>query len=68
MGATRWVWLFLSSRRNRTMFAEIEADLEATMLTSAKSHADEMGTVVPFERPLPPTFEELELAVEAQAV
>jgi amino acid transporter len=61
-------WLFILSRRETTMFAEIESDLEANMLASARSHADEMGVVLPLERPVPPTFEELELALEAQAV
>jgi hypothetical protein len=61
-------WLFILSRRETTMFAEIESDLEANMLASARSHADDMGIVLPLERPVPPTFEELELALEAEAV
>jgi hypothetical protein len=59
-------WLFILSRRNRTMFAEIETDLEATMAASVLGHEEDMGTInlPPFEPPLAPTFEELDLALE----
>jgi amino acid transporter len=57
-------WLFALSRRNRTMFADIELDLEMTMANSVLGHDEDMGKVIDFEpRPLPPTFEELELAL-----
>ena len=53
-------WLYALSRRQPAMFGEIEADLEATMLASAQRHDEEMGKVISIERPLPPTFEELD--------
>jgi amino acid transporter len=61
-------WLFILSRRQRGMFAAIEADLEVAMVASARSHDEEMGKLIVFERPLAPTFEELDLALEQQAV
>jgi len=60
-------WLFALSRRRPTVFAEIEMDLEAAMQASVEQHADEGGTVVSLGRPIPPTFEELDLALAAQA-
>ena len=57
-------WLFMLSRRKGHLFAEIEVDLESSMQASVRSHDEEMGKVVDFEpRPVPPTFEELELAL-----
>jgi amino acid transporter len=56
-------WLFILSRRQRGMFAAIESDLDEAMLASANRHDEEMGKVISIERPLPPTFEELELAL-----
>jgi amino acid transporter len=60
-------WLFKLSRSRRRMFTEIETDLEASMLASVRSHDEDMGNVItvdPPERPLAPTFEELDLALE----
>jgi len=52
------------SRRQSHMFAEIEADLEATMAASARSHDEDMGlVVVDISRPMAPTFDELEFAM-----
>ncbi len=53
-------WLFVVSRRNRGLFAEIEMDLEASMLSSQK-HTDEVdralnevgGAVEPEPVPVP---------------
>jgi amino acid transporter len=57
-------WLFTLNRRQSHIFAEIETDLESSMLASARSHDHDMGKVTDVaERPLPPTFEELELAL-----
>jgi amino acid transporter len=56
-------WLYTLNRRQRHMFADIEADLEASMLASTRSHAEDMGKVADVPRPVPPTFEELELAL-----
>src|SRR3984957_17142382 len=53
-------WLYTLNRRQQGMFADIEADLEASMLASTRSHDEDMGRVIDVdERPLPPTFEEL---------
>jgi amino acid transporter len=60
-------WLFALSRRRAHVFADIEVDLESSMTASARDHHDEMGTPVPFIRPLPPTFDELELALSSTA-
>jgi amino acid transporter len=60
-------WLFVLHRRQHHIFAEIETDLESSMVASARSHDEEMGKVIAIQRPLPPTFEELELAVMAGA-
>jgi amino acid transporter len=58
------IWLVQLSRRQSHMFAEIEADLEATMAASARSHDEDMGlVVVDISRPMAPTFDELELAM-----
>jgi len=57
-------WLFALNRRQAHLFAEIETDLETSMSASAKSHDEEMGKVIDISRPLPPTFEELELALQ----
>ncbi len=58
-------WLYALSRRRRELFTGIEVDLEAAMADSVRSHDEEMGApVVPLTRPVPPTFEELELAFE----
>jgi amino acid transporter len=56
-------WLYTLNHRQRHMFADIEADLEATMLASIRSHDEDMGKVINFERPVAPTFEELDLAL-----
>jgi amino acid transporter len=57
-------WLFTLNRRHSHIFAEIETDLESSMLASARGHDLDMGNVTDVtERPLPPTFEELELAL-----
>ena len=58
-------WLFALSRRRQHMFADIEADLESSMSASVRSHDEDMGTVVPLERPVAPTFEELDLALDS---
>jgi hypothetical protein len=58
-------WLFTLSRRQQHVFAAIEVDLEASMQASVRSHHEDMGTVVPLERPLAPTFEELDLALQS---
>ncbi len=57
-------WLYTLSRRQKHMFSSIEADLEASMMASVVSHDEDMGKVVSFERPVAPTFEELDLALE----
>jgi amino acid transporter len=61
-------WLFVLSRQQRGMFADIESDLEASMVASVRSHDEEMGKVIVFERPVPPTFEELDRALGYAAV
>jgi len=55
-------WLYSLNHRQKHMFADIEADLEASMLASTRSHDDDMGKVVEIPRPMAPTFEELELS------
>jgi amino acid transporter len=57
-------WLIILSRRRAHLFSHIETDLEASMQASARSHDQDMGKVIPVERPLAPTFEELELALQ----
>jgi len=69
-------WLMVLSRRDKTVFATIETDLEVTMAASVKGHGEDMGmgsivtieeipmTSTPEGRPLAPTFEELDLALE----
>ncbi len=55
-------WLFTLKRRQAHIFDEIETDLEVSMQASVESHHEDMGKVIELEeRPLPPTFEELEL-------
>jgi amino acid transporter len=56
-------WLYTLNRRQRHMFADIEADLEISMLASIRSHDEDMGKVIHIDRPVAPTFEELELAL-----
>lgn len=56
-------WLFVLNRRRASLFSQIESDLEDSMQASARRHDEEMEKVIPVERPLPPTFEELELAL-----
>jgi amino acid transporter len=58
-------WLYILSRRQSHVFADIEDDLEQSMLASARSHDEDMGKVIALERPLAPTFEELDLALQA---
>jgi amino acid transporter len=60
-------WLFVLSRRRAHVFADIEFDLEASMQASVRDHHEDMGTTAPFVRPVPPTFEELELALPGAA-
>ena len=60
-------WLFALHRRRSHIFSEIEVDLEASMAASVHAHHEDMGTVAPLQRPLPPTFEELELALQGAA-
>lgn len=57
-------YLIILSRRRAHLFSRIENDLEASMQASARSHDEDMGKVIPVERPLAPTFEELELALQ----
>ena len=62
-------WLFILGRRNKALFTEIEDDLEKTMAASVVGHDEDMGTIIvpanqPAERPLAPTFDELDLALE----
>ena len=59
----RGSWLYTLNRRQRHMFADIEADLESSMLASTRSHDEDMGKVIYIDRPVAPTFEELELAL-----
>jgi amino acid transporter len=56
-------WLYTLNRRQQHMFADIEVDLESSMLASTRSHDEDMGRVVYTDRPMAPTFEELELAL-----
>jgi amino acid transporter len=56
-------WLYSLNRRQSNMFADIEADLESLMLASSRSHDEDMGKVIDIDRPVAPTFEELELAL-----
>jgi amino acid transporter len=60
-------WLFALSRRRAHVFADIELDLESSMSASVRDHHEEMGTSAPLVRPMPPTFEELELAMAGAA-
>jgi hypothetical protein len=67
-------WLYALNRRKGHIFSEIEADLDTSMLASVRSHDEDMGKVfdVPNDvhngnRPVPPTFEELELALTGAA-
>ncbi len=57
-------WLFVLSRRRQHVFADIESDLESTMAASVRDHHRDMGAPLPELRPLAPTFEELDLALE----
>ncbi len=57
-------WLFALSRRRKHIFAEIEDELDSSMQASVRSHEEDMGKLVVFKRPLAPTFEELDLALE----
>jgi len=67
-------WLFVVSRRNRGLFAEIEMDLEASMLSSQK-HTDEVdralgevgGAVEPAPVPVPVPVMAAESPVPATA-
>jgi amino acid transporter len=56
-------WLFALNRQRKHVFADIEDDLESTMRASVDSHNQDMGEVIAIERPLAPTFEELDLAL-----
>jgi hypothetical protein len=63
-------WLYALNRRKGHIFSEIEVDLETSMQASVRSHDEDMGKVfdVPAaSRPVPPTFEELELALTGAA-
>jgi hypothetical protein len=63
-------WLYALNRRKGHIFSEIEADLDTSMQASVRSHDEDMGKVVDVHngnRPLPPTFEELELALTGAA-
>lgn len=57
-------WLFSLNKRQSHLFSEIESDLDSSMIESARSHNEDMGNIIPIDRPLPPTFEELELALQ----
>ena len=65
-------WLYTLNRRKGHIFAEIEADLDTSMQASVRSHDEDMGKVFDVNnngnRPVPPTFEELELALTGAAV
>jgi amino acid transporter len=56
-------WLFVLNRSRKHVFADIEDDLEASMRASVHNHNEDMGKVIVLERPLAPTFEELDLAL-----
>jgi amino acid transporter len=56
-------WLYALNRRQSNLFADIEADLESLMLASTRGHEEDMGRVITIDRPVAPTFEELELAL-----
>ncbi len=63
-------WLYTLNRRKGHIFAEIELDLETSMQASVRGHDEDMGKVLevtPESRPVPPTFEELELALTGAA-
>ncbi len=66
-------WLFMLSRRNRAIFAEIEMDLEASMLSPEKRTAEveraltEGGGVEPMPEPLPVPVLSAESPVPAPA-
>jgi len=60
-------WLFALHRRRSHIFSEIEDDLEATMAASVRAHHEDIGTLAPIPRPLPPTFEELDRALQGAA-
>ncbi len=64
-------WLYTLNRRKGHIFAEIEADLDASMQASVRSHDEDMSKVFDVNsngnRPVPPTFEELELALNGAA-
>jgi amino acid transporter len=63
-------WLYALNRRKGHIFSEIEVDLETSMQASVRSHDEDMGKVFDVHnghRPVPPTFEELELALTGAA-
>jgi len=65
-------WLYALNRRKGHIFSEIEVDLETSMQASVRSHDEDMGKVFDVNngngnRPVPPTFEELELALTGAA-
>ena len=63
-------WLYALNRRKGHIFTEIEVDLESSMQASVRSHDEDMGKVFDVNdgnRPVPPTFEELELALTGAA-
>jgi amino acid transporter len=65
-------WLYALNRRKGQIFSEIEVDLETSMQASVRSHNEDMGKVFDVNngngnRPVPPTFEELELALTGAA-
>ncbi|MBV8461962.1 MAG: hypothetical protein JO368_01615, partial [Acidimicrobiales bacterium] len=55
--------LYVLNRQRKHVFADIEDDLESTMRASVHSHNEDMGKVIVIERPVAPTFEELDLAL-----
>jgi amino acid transporter len=64
-------WLYVLNRRKGHLFSEIEVDLETSMQASVRGHDEDMGQVLDVrgggDRPVPPTFEELELALTGAA-
>jgi len=65
-------WHYALNRRKGHIFSEIEVDLETSMQVSVRSHDEDMGKVFDVNngngnRPVPPTFEELELALTGAA-
>jgi hypothetical protein len=65
-------WFYALNRRKGHIFSEIEVDLETSMQVSVRSHDEDMGKVFDVNngngnRPVPPTFEELELALTGAA-